>query len=154
MDYLPLFADLSGRPVLVVGGGDIAARKIELLRRARARVQIAARELCPELQALLETQQLEWLATAFDPAQLDGVFLVIAATDDNALNAAVFEAANARQKLVNVVDDYVERMSATATNGSSASSASSCSRGISFTSSNPPVRGSLRPAAITAPASK
>ena len=87
MDYLPLFADLSGRPVLVVGGGDIAARKIELLRRARARVQIASRELCPELQALLDKQELEWVATEFDPSQLDGVFLVIAATDDNHLNA-------------------------------------------------------------------
>ncbi|HAH13019.1 MAG TPA: siroheme synthase, partial [Pantoea agglomerans] len=105
MDYLPLFADLSGRPVLVVGGGDIAARKIELLRRARARVLIASRELCPELQALLDKQELEWLATEFDPAQLDGVFLVIAATDDNHLNTQVFEAANARHKLVNVVDD-------------------------------------------------
>ncbi|EIB96937.1 siroheme synthase CysG [Pantoea anthophila] len=105
MDYLPLFADLSGRPVLVVGGGDIAARKIELLRRARARVQIASRELCPELQELLDKQELEWVATEFDPSQLDGVFLVIAATDDNHLNTQVFEAANARHKLVNVVDD-------------------------------------------------
>ncbi|WP_205952226.1 siroheme synthase CysG [Pantoea stewartii] len=105
MDYLPLFADLAGRPVLVVGGGDIAARKIELLRRAGARIQIASRELCPELQTLLDEQQLEWLATAFEPAQLDKVFLVIAATDDNALNAQVYDEANARHKLVNVVDD-------------------------------------------------
>ncbi|WP_089527755.1 siroheme synthase CysG [Pantoea ananatis] len=105
MDYLPLFADLAGRPVLVVGGGDIAARKIELLRHAGARIQIASRELCPELQALLDEQQLEWLATSFEPAQLDKVFLVIAATDDNALNAQVYDEANARHKLVNVVDD-------------------------------------------------
>ncbi|WP_205956927.1 siroheme synthase CysG [Pantoea stewartii] len=105
MDYLPLFADLAGRPVLVVGGGDIAARKIELLRRTGARIQIASRELCPELQTLLDEQQLEWLATAFEPAQLDKVFLVIAATDDNALNAQVYDEANARHKLVNVVDD-------------------------------------------------
>nr|WP_228525973.1 siroheme synthase CysG [Pantoea ananatis] len=102
---MPLFADLAGRPVLVVGGGDIAARKIELLRRAGARIQIASRELCPELQALLDEQQLEWLATSFEPAQLDKVFLVIAATDDNALNAQVYDEANARHKLVNVVDD-------------------------------------------------
>jgi len=105
VDYLPLFADLAGRPVLVVGGGDIAARKIELLRRAGARIQIASRELCPELQALLDEQQLEWLATSFEPAQLDKVFLVIAATDDNALNAQVYDEANARHRLVNVVDD-------------------------------------------------
>ncbi|WP_312239986.1 siroheme synthase CysG [Pantoea sp.] len=105
MDYLPLFADLKGRPVLVVGGGDVAARKIELLRRAGAQVQIAARTLCPELQALREENQIAWLATAFDEAQLEGVFLVIAATDDNALNSRVYEAANACHKLVNVVDD-------------------------------------------------
>lgn len=105
MDYLPLFADLQDRPVLVVGGGDVAARKIALLRRAGARVQVVARTLCPELQALREEQQIAWLATAFDEAQLDPVFLVIAATDDNTLNSRIFAAANARQKLVNVVDD-------------------------------------------------
>ncbi|NIF23268.1 siroheme synthase CysG [Candidatus Pantoea multigeneris] len=105
MDYLPLFADLKGRPVLVVGGGDIAARKIELLHRAGAQVQIAARELCEELQAQRDAQQVEWIATSFEPAQLDKVFLVIAATDDNALNSQVFDEANARFRLVNVVDD-------------------------------------------------
>ena len=105
MDYLPLFADLKSRPVLVVGGGDIAARKIELLRRAGSRVLVVARDLGHELQALLEIDAIEWIAHRFEAAQLDGVFLVIAATDDNALNAEVFEAANARHKLVNVVDD-------------------------------------------------
>nr|WP_205297412.1 siroheme synthase CysG [Pantoea multigeneris] len=102
---MPLFADLKGRPVLVVGGGDIAARKIELLHRAGAQVQIAARELCEELQAQRDAQQVEWIATSFEPAQLDKVFLVIAATDDNALNSQVFDEANARFRLVNVVDD-------------------------------------------------
>ncbi|RPD98969.1 uroporphyrinogen-III C-methyltransferase [Candidatus Pantoea deserta] len=105
MDYLPLFADLKGRPVLVVGGGDVAARKIELLRRASAQVRVVSRELCPELQALHQEQQIEWLATAFDPAQLDSVFLAIAATDDNLLNRQVYDEANARHRLVNVVDD-------------------------------------------------
>lgn len=105
MDYLPLFAALKAKPVLVVGGGDVAARKIELLRRAGAYVQIAARELCAELQALADSQQVEWLATAFTEQLLDRVFLVIAATDDSALNARVFEAANQRYLLVNVVDD-------------------------------------------------
>ena len=105
MDYLPIFAELKEKPVLVVGGGDIASRKIELLRRAGAKVLIAARELCPELQALADEQQLTWLAKEFDEAQLDHVFLVIAATDDSALNARVFDAANQRYRLVNVVDD-------------------------------------------------
>ncbi|HAB75004.1 MAG TPA: siroheme synthase, partial [Pantoea sp.] len=105
MDYLPLFADLKGRPVLVVGGGDVAARKIELLRRASAQVRVVSRELCHELQALHQEQQIEWLATAFEPAQLDAVFLAIAATDDNLLNRQVYDEANARHRLVNVVDD-------------------------------------------------
>lgn len=105
MDYLPLFADLKGRPVLVVGGGDVAARKIELLRRASAQVRVVSRDLCPELQALHQEQQIEWLATAFDAAQLDTVFLAIAATDDNQLNRQVYDEANARHRLVNVVDD-------------------------------------------------
>nr|WP_244987221.1 siroheme synthase CysG [Winslowiella toletana] len=90
---------------MVVGGGDIAARKIELLRRAGARIQIASRALCEELQALAEINAVEWLATEFDEAQLDSVFLVIAATDDSQLNARVFAAANQRFRLVNVVDD-------------------------------------------------
>ncbi|WP_313685484.1 siroheme synthase CysG [Pantoea sp.] len=105
MDYLPLFADLKNRPVLVVGGGDIAARKIELLRRAGAHVRVTARELGHELQALHEIAAIEWVAQTFDAEQLEGVFLVIAATDNNILNGQVFDAANARHKLVNVVDD-------------------------------------------------
>nr|WP_310616066.1 siroheme synthase CysG [Pantoea cypripedii] len=105
MDYLPLFADLKNRPVLVVGGGDIAARKIELLRRAGAHVRVTARELGHELQALHEIAAIEWIAQTFDAEQLEGVFLVIAATDNNVLNSQVFDAANARHKLVNVVDD-------------------------------------------------
>ncbi len=105
MDYLPIFADLNAKPVLVVGGGDVAARKIELLRRAGAEVRIAALELCAELQALAENQQVAWLARQFDVSQLDGVYLAIAATDDSELNARVFEAAQQRRLLVNVVDD-------------------------------------------------
>ncbi|RWR01786.1 sirohydrochlorin ferrochelatase [[Pantoea] beijingensis] len=105
MDYLPIFADLKSKPVLVVGGGEIAARKIELLLRTGAQVQIVARELCEVLQSSVDSHEVTWLATAFSETQLDTVFLVIAATDDSALNAHVFAAANRRYRLVNVVDD-------------------------------------------------
>ncbi|SUB69795.1 Siroheme synthase [Pluralibacter gergoviae] len=91
--------------MLVIGGGDVAARKISLLRRAGARVQIVAQALSPDLRELVENQQAEWLAQAFDEAQLDRIFLVIAATDDPVLNRRVHAAAEARQRLVNVVDD-------------------------------------------------
>ena len=105
MDYLPLFADLKQRPVLVVGGGEVASRKIDLLLRAGADVQIVAQALHPELQHRYEQHQVTWLAEAFEPAQLDNVFLVIAATDDNVLNATVFDEADRRRVLANVVDD-------------------------------------------------
>ncbi len=105
MDYLPLFADIRNKPVLIVGGGDVAARKIELLRRAGARVQIVARELCEELSALHDGGAVEWIAQEYQSLQLDSVWLVIAATDDGALNSRVFDDAGERRLLANVVDD-------------------------------------------------
>ncbi|RYC40898.1 siroheme synthase CysG [Pectobacterium zantedeschiae] len=105
MNYLPIFADLRQRPVLVVGGGEVATRKIDLLQRAGAEVKIVAQALAEPLAAQHQAGQVEWLAQSFTPELLSGVFLVIAATDDAELNAAVFEAANQRYLLVNVVDD-------------------------------------------------
>ncbi|MBU9835068.1 uroporphyrinogen-III C-methyltransferase [Rahnella sp. L72c] len=105
MDYLPIFADLKQRPVLVVGGGEVAARKIDLLLRAGAQVRIVAQSLSPELEQRRQAAEISWSAQAFLPEQLDDVFLVIAATDDAALNAEVFEQANLRHVLANVVDD-------------------------------------------------
>jgi len=104
VDYLPLFADLRQRPVLVVGAGDVAARKIHLLQRAGAQVRVVARHLLPELEQQVQSKVIRWLGPAFSADMLDGVFLVIAATDDAALNAEVYAAAEKRQILVNVVD--------------------------------------------------
>ncbi|VUT04161.1 Siroheme synthase [Klebsiella huaxiensis] len=105
MDYLPIFAELKDRPVLVIGGGEIAARKITFLLRAAAKVQIVADALISELAEKVERQEIQWRATAFAEQQLDDVFLVIAATEDDELNQRVFAAANARYRLVNVVDN-------------------------------------------------
>lgn len=105
MDYLPLFAELKEKPVLVIGGGDIAARKIMFLRRAGANVQVVAAALSEEVAALVERQEIQWRAHEFEEQQLDDVFLAIAATDDDALNQRVSAAANARYRLVNVVDN-------------------------------------------------
>ncbi|XBS70606.1 siroheme synthase CysG [Acerihabitans sp. KWT182] len=104
MDYLPLFADLRQRPVLVVGGGDVAARKIHLLLRAGAQVRVVARRLSPELEQQAQSKVILWLGRTFSAAMLEGVFLVIAATDDAELNAEVSAAADERQILANVVD--------------------------------------------------
>ncbi|WP_241649469.1 siroheme synthase CysG [Rosenbergiella collisarenosi] len=105
MDYLPLFAELKNRPVLVIGGGEIASRKIDLLLRAQAVVHIAARELSHEVNELVEAQQALWIASEYHPDQIDKVFFVIAATDDAELNEQVYQDAQRKFKLVNVVDD-------------------------------------------------
>ncbi|KAE9528034.1 siroheme synthase CysG [Testudinibacter aquarius] len=105
MNYLPIFVDLKQRPVLVVGGGHIAERKIAALLKAEAKVQVVAHTLNRTLQQWVSQQRLEWLAQEFDPQQVRSVYLVIAATNDNELNQQVFWAAENAQRLVNVVDD-------------------------------------------------
>ncbi|MCR9104627.1 MAG: siroheme synthase CysG [Gammaproteobacteria bacterium] len=104
MNYLPLFFSLGDKPVLVIGGGNIAARKIRLLQRAGARIHIVSRTLCGEIQSLVDQGSVRHLDTEFSAVQLEGVPLVVAATDDQALNARVSELAQAANIPVNVVD--------------------------------------------------
>ncbi|MGQ0503118.1 MAG: siroheme synthase CysG [Panacagrimonas sp.] len=103
--YFPLFVDLSGLPVLVVGGGEVAARKIRLLLKSGARPKVVARELNEELAALRLDGRIDHESSEFSPAQLAGCRLVIAATDDPALNREVARAADDRGLFCNVVDD-------------------------------------------------
>ncbi|MDU8923835.1 siroheme synthase CysG [Pasteurellaceae bacterium LIM206] len=105
MNYFPLFADLNNRPVLVVGGGAVAMRKVHLLLKANAEVRIVADKLNAELSALSAQERVIWLAKQFHAEQVRSVFVVIAATDDEQLNEQVFRVAESQQKLVNVVDD-------------------------------------------------
>jgi uroporphyrin-III C-methyltransferase/precorrin-2 dehydrogenase/sirohydrochlorin ferrochelatase len=105
MRYFPIFADLRGRRVLVVGGGDVAERKIRLLIAAEARVTV----LAPQLTAWLEREAAAARVTAlrqeFAGELPPGTFLVVAATSDRAVNAAVAAVADDRRVFVNVVDD-------------------------------------------------
>src|SRR5690606_22748265 len=101
----PLFADLRGRRVLVVGGGAVAARKVEALHDTGALVRVGAPALEPALAAQALDGRIEHLAGVFDASWLDGAWLAIAATDDAGVNRAVAEAGEARGIWVNVVDD-------------------------------------------------
>ncbi|WHZ20220.1 MAG: siroheme synthase [Rhodanobacteraceae bacterium] len=101
----PLFADLRGRAVLVAGGGAVARRKIESLLEAGAAVTVNAASLEPELREWSDAGRVRWLRGAFQPAWLDGMWLVVAASGDATLDRRVAEAAHARRILVNVVDD-------------------------------------------------
>ncbi len=105
MDYLPVFLDLRGRPVLLVGGGLVAARKAALLQAAGARLRIVAPECCAELMALCAQPGTEYLAAEFAAAQLQDCVFVIAATNSAEVNGQVAAAARAERVWVNVVDD-------------------------------------------------
>ena len=104
MDYLPVFLDIRGQPCLVVGGGEVAARKTALLLRAGARVTIQAPALCVALQAELAADRVTYRAENFRDESLTGYSLTIAATDDESVNRAVAAAARSRRIPVNVVD--------------------------------------------------
>lgn len=104
MDYLPIFIDIKKRPVLVVGGGEIAARKVSLLLRAQASVVVVAPELCTVLQQQLDDGVISQLKTTYEQQQLAGCALVIAATNDGALNATISNDAKKLGLPVNVVD--------------------------------------------------
>jgi uroporphyrin-III C-methyltransferase/precorrin-2 dehydrogenase/sirohydrochlorin ferrochelatase len=105
MRYFPLFLDLAGKPVLLVGGGEIAARKFALLHEAGAVVTVVAPSLGAEMAAAVAAGEVSQLARRFEPADVSGAWLVVAATDDRAVNAAVATAANAARIPCNVVDD-------------------------------------------------
>lgn len=102
MDYLPIFMDVRGRPCLVVGGGEVAARKVQMLLRAEAAVTVVAPQLGDTLSTL--QQEIEWIEAAFDPSHIQKPVMVYAATNDAAVNRQVSELAAERNLPVNVVD--------------------------------------------------
>jgi siroheme synthase-like protein len=95
---------LKGRKCLVVGGGDVGLEKVEGLLACDGDVTLVAPEAHPELVQLALEGSIHWEQRAYEPDDLDGTFMVIAATDDSEVNIGVFEHADARAMLVNVVD--------------------------------------------------
>ena len=105
MDYFPLFMSIRDRQCLVVGGGEVATRKIALLRRAGARVHVLAPTLTESLSRSVELGEITHEAKTFDSIKVSDYALVIAATDDAAVNKNVSEVAQAVNIPVNVVDN-------------------------------------------------
>jgi len=95
---------LTGRRCLVVGAGLIALEKVEGLLACDASVTIVAPDAVPALRALVDEGSIEWFAREYVAADLEGTFMVIAATDDTDTNIRVYDDAEARAMLVNVVD--------------------------------------------------
>lgn len=105
MEFFPVFLRISEQPCLLIGGGDVAARKAALLQRAGGRVTIVAPDLGPQCRALVEQGNAQHRNKSFSEDDLDGMRLVIAATDDRAVNERIAAACRARHIPVNVVDN-------------------------------------------------
>ena len=105
MRYLPLFLNIRQQPCLLVGGGQVAKRRLEWLRNANATVTVVAPELHPDILAQVDDRSVFWIKDIFRPEQMQGCTLVVCATNDAAVNRAAAQAAHARQLPVNVVDD-------------------------------------------------
>ncbi|MDD1637112.1 MAG: siroheme synthase CysG [Methylococcaceae bacterium] len=105
MDYFPVFVKLKDQDCLVVGAGEIAARKIELLARAGARITVIAEKISPAVSSLEASCHLNLLQKSFIPADLRGFRLVVSATDNKETNQLVAKTAEEQNILVNVVDN-------------------------------------------------
>src|ERR1700716_3712763 len=95
---------LTGRRCVVIGGGDIGLEKVEGLLACDASVTLVAPEAHPELMRLAEEGSIRWEQREYEPGDLEGCLIAIAATADTDVNVRVFEDAEARSMLVNVVD--------------------------------------------------
>ncbi|MBR2283669.1 MAG: bifunctional precorrin-2 dehydrogenase/sirohydrochlorin ferrochelatase [Ruminococcus sp.] len=102
MGYFPFFVDISGKKCLIAGGGRVALRKIERLLDYSPEITVVSPEICPEIA---ELSGIRIIRREFSDSDIDGAFMVIAATDDSALNAHIYQLCNDRNIPVNSVDD-------------------------------------------------
>ena len=105
MSLFPIFLKLTARPCIVIGAGNLAESKIESLQTANARVTVIAPHATDRIAAMAESGEVAWHQREYATGDLAGHFLVIAATDNPAVNRAVFAEAESSGVLINAVDD-------------------------------------------------
>ncbi|MBI2934311.1 MAG: bifunctional precorrin-2 dehydrogenase/sirohydrochlorin ferrochelatase [Chloroflexi bacterium] len=103
--YYPVFLDLRHKPTVVVGGGEVAERKVKGLRDKGAMVTIISPSLTGHLEAMAERGEIRVHRREYRDGDVEGAIIAIAATDDKAVNHRVAREGSARGVLVNVVDD-------------------------------------------------
>ncbi len=103
--YYPVFLDLRGRRCVVIGGGEVANRKVQGLLECSADVTLISPDLIQGLQALVEDGRIRWVPRRYCPGDLKEAFLAIAATDIREVNQAVSAEAAEERVALNVVDD-------------------------------------------------
>jgi precorrin-2 dehydrogenase / sirohydrochlorin ferrochelatase len=102
-NYYPIMLNLTGKKVVVIGGGKVAERKVKGLREAKANIIVIAPEVTAFLKELTEKAEITWVKKRFSPEDVKDAFLIIAATNTREINEAVARAAKSYQ-LLNVVD--------------------------------------------------
>lgn len=105
MNYFPVFLESHRLKCLVVGAGEVAARKIELLIKTHATITVVAPYICPTVQALAAEHSISLFQREYKPADLDDKNIIFVATDNKALNQDISEQAQTKNLLVNVVDN-------------------------------------------------
>jgi precorrin-2 dehydrogenase/sirohydrochlorin ferrochelatase len=105
MRYYPIGLDISGRRCLVIGGGEVGERKAQRLLECGARVSIVGKALTPALSGLAQTGRVAHIPGDYEEGHLEGVFLVIGATNDRDINERIYRDARKRGVLANIVDD-------------------------------------------------
>lgn len=105
MQYFPVFLRLSDRQVLVVGGGDVACRKVDLLLRAKANITVISKDLHPHLAAYVDAERIRYIHKHYEQSDLDGFDQIWATTDQRDVNHQIYTDATARGLWLNTVDD-------------------------------------------------
>lgn len=114
MAYFPMFVDMTERECLIVGGGNVAYRKVMVMLDFGAKVTVVAEDICDELRKLTiddtanKENRITFIKRRFEQKDCDGTEMVIAATDDNALNHEIAEYCKAKGIMVNAVDQKAD----------------------------------------------
>ena len=111
MAYFPMFVDMTERECLIVGGGNVAYRKVMVMLDFGAKVTVVAEDICDELRKLTiddTADRILFIKRMFERKDCDGMEMVIAATDDNALNHEIAEYCKAKGIMVNAVDQKAD----------------------------------------------
>jgi len=104
MKYFPVFLDARNISAMVVGGGEVATRKIELLLKSTTNITVMSESVCASVERLINLNQLTWLRHNYQTGHLVNINLVIAATDNMSVNKAIYQEATPLNILTNVVD--------------------------------------------------
>ncbi len=108
MNYYPLFLDVTNKRCLVVGGGDVAERKVQRLLECGAHVVVIGRTMTPALEVMKKAGVVDQIHDDYDEMYIHDAFLIIGATDQDEINASISEDAKKAGVMVNIVDDPVK----------------------------------------------